>query len=127
MHENHKDFGAYGEKKAREYLLARGYYLREKNFRIPHGEIDIIMEDPDGVIVFVEVKSDRTGSAGLPESWVTPKKIRKIQKTAMVYCATNGLNNHDMRFDVVSVIAINNDLNITHIKNAFIPEANNYY
>ncbi|MEL6549486.1 MAG: YraN family protein [Pseudomonadota bacterium] len=40
---------------ARRYE-AMGYHLMAERWRGPHGEIDLILEDDDGALVFVEVK-----------------------------------------------------------------------
>jgi putative endonuclease len=127
MQKNHKAIGLEGEIEALEFLTGQRYSLRHQNYRTRKGEVDLIMDDPDGTLVFVEVKSDVSGNAGAPESWVTPKKIRQIQRTAQAYCAEFGLDGQDMRFDVVSICFSGYNKNIRHIKNAFLPNANNYY
>ena len=58
--------GEKGERLALEYLLKRGYTLRAKNYRVGHREIDLILEDREGVIVFVEVKARSSLRYGLP-------------------------------------------------------------
>jgi putative endonuclease len=124
---SHKEIGDEGEFEALEYLLKQGYSLRHKNYRTRKGELDLVMDSPEGTLVFVEVKSDFSGGAGRPESWVTGKKIRQIQKTALAYCAEFGLQDQDMRFDVVSVDMTGRKKKILHIDNAFLPDAGNYY
>ena len=47
--------GWWGEREAEKYLLAHGLELVARNVRTPHGEIDLIMRGPDG-LVFIEVK-----------------------------------------------------------------------
>ena len=42
--------GEKGERLALEYLLKRGYTLRAKNYRAGHREIDLILEDREGVL-----------------------------------------------------------------------------
>jgi Holliday junction resolvase-like predicted endonuclease len=37
-------FGDLGERLAVQHLLAKGYRIRERNFRVREGEIDIIAE-----------------------------------------------------------------------------------
>lgn len=62
--------GQQAEDAALSYLLAKGLRLVERNYRTPGrggGEIDLILRDADGSLVFVEVRSrntDRFGGAG---------------------------------------------------------------
>lgn len=130
MMENHIDAGRRGESLALDYLLRLGFRLRERNFRFRRGELDLVMEAPDGDLVFVEVKSARQDVAGDPASWVTSKKQRQIQKVARDFCVLHRELDRSMRFDVVTV-----DLNwldpekslVRHIPNAFLPELGGYY
>lgn len=119
---NHLEVGAEGEILALQYLQGNGYCLRHSNYKYKHGEIDLVMDAPDGIIVFIEVKTSKSRAAGPPESWVTRKKILQIQKTAQVYCHHFGLTDEDMRFDVVSVVISGSNHRIRHIPNAFLPD-----
>jgi len=127
MLKNRREIGVEGETEALEYLEKQGYRLRHKNYRTRKGELDLVMDDPEGALVFVEVKCDLSGSAGTPESWVTGKKIKQILRTAQAYCAEYKLQTDDMRFDVVSLTMTRGRKEIRHIQNAFLPDAGNYY
>ena len=52
----HNDFGQICEDRAAAYLMARGYVIRNRNWRLGHKEIDIIAEN-DATLIFVEVKA----------------------------------------------------------------------
>ena len=130
MMENHIDAGRRGESLALDHLLRLGYRLRHRNFRFRKGELDLVMEAPDGDLVFVEVKSSRQDVAGDPAGWVTSAKQLQIQKVARDYCVTHGETERSMRFDVVTVDLIpgfSGEANIRHIPNAFLPEMGGYY
>ena len=105
--------GKLGEDMAARYLEANGYTVIARNFHSRWGEIDIIAKDGD-CTVFIEVKARKRTDYGLPCEYVTPEKIKKIVKTAMVY-----LDNQEseMRFDVCEIYLRENKIN--HIKNAF--------
>lgn len=80
------------------------------------GEIDLIVTEPDGTTVFIEVKYARTHA--LAAERVTPAKIRRIQTTATEYLA--GRHGHldvDMRFDLALVDHMGR---IDVIRNAFM-------
>jgi putative endonuclease len=128
--ENHINAGRRGEALALDHLLRLGYRLRHRNFRFHRGELDLVMEAPDGDLVFVEVKSSRQDVAGDPAGWVTPRKQRQIQKVARDYCLLHGELERSMRFDVVTVeldFMSPGSANIRHIPNAFLPETGGYY
>jgi len=57
--------GRLGERLAAAHLERLGYALLERNVRIGHGEIDLIVSD-EQALVFVEVKSRRVSSAAGP-------------------------------------------------------------
>ncbi len=126
--ENHKQLGARGEDLALGYLRGKGYTLVEKNFRNRSGEIDLILDSPEGVLVFVEVKTDRSGQAGIPEGWVQAKKMRQLQRLAQRFCWEKKQMERDMRFDVVGIsLRQNGEPEIRHLENAFLPDASGYF
>jgi len=71
--------GDKGEKLAENFLKRKGYNIIQRNYRCKLGEIDIIAE-LDDVIVFVEVRTKRTESFGIPQYSITSSKIGKITK-----------------------------------------------
>ena len=128
MIESRLDAGRRGEDLALEHLIRRGYRLLQRNFRFRRGEIDLIVQAPEGDWVFVEVKSSRQDAAGDPAGWVTPRKQRQIQRVAQGYCLQHGGPDRPMRFDVVGVdLEARNGTGIRHIPNAFLPEGAAYF
>ncbi len=65
-----KDVGDAGEAQALAHLLGRGLTLVERNYRVARGpnarggEVDLILREPDGTLVFVEVRTRRGASQG---------------------------------------------------------------
>ena len=94
--------GAAGEREACSYLERQGYTILGRNFRIRHGEIDIIARR-DGVTVFVEVKQRVGRSHGEGHEAVGPEKRRRIVQAARVWAAQRGLSDAASRFDVISI------------------------
>lgn len=113
-----KTLGAKGEEIASAFLRQRKYRIVETNFRCKCGEIDIIARD-GRTIVFVEVKTRRTASYGLPQLAVTPFKQRQISKAALTYLVKNRLMEENARFDVISVLLLAAEPRVDHIKDAF--------
>lgn len=113
-----KTLGARGEEIAVAYLIRQKYRIIETNFRCRCGEVDIIARDGK-TLVFVEVKTRRTASYGLPQLAVTPFKQRQISKAALTYLSKNRLMEENARFDVVSIFLLDTSPTVDHIKNAF--------
>ena len=113
------DLGGFGEEKAAEYLTSGGYEVLCRNFRCRGGEIDIVAKDKetDGLIVFVEVKTRRNRSFGLPCEAVTASKLQRIKKVIKAYSVIKGCKNANFRIDVIEILIINKKIYIRHLKN----------
>jgi putative endonuclease len=112
-----KRLGKKGEDIAADYLTGKGYKILHRNYRTPLGEADMIMSDND-VLAFVEVKA-RTGNAyGEPFEAVDFRKREKIKKIALYYLKVHRVE-HQVRFDVVSIVSKNGREEINHIIGAF--------
>ncbi len=94
--------GDLGERLAVQHLLAKGYRIRESNFRTREGEIDIIAEQGD-MLAFVEVRcrrGDAMGTAG--ESLTTAKQQRLLRLAEAYGQARDGLP-AQRRIDVIAL------------------------
>lgn len=113
--------GNRGEEIAANFLIARGYRIIERNFRCKGGEVDIITRDPiDKSLIFVEVKTRRSLSYGVPQLAVTPFKQRQISKAALTWLSKNRLHDTNARFDVIAILLHTDGRHqIEHIQNAF--------
>jgi putative endonuclease len=96
--------GAYGERRAVEYLVHEaGMHVLDRNWRCAEGEIDIVARD-GAALVFVEVKTRRALQFGPPEEAVIAEKRRRLRRLAMCWLAQSTLHPREIRFDVVSVL-----------------------
>ena len=118
---NNRMLGAYSEKVAINELIKKGYTILEHNYYGLYGEIDIIAYK-DEYIIFIEVKSRRNISKGMPYESVTLKKQKKIILTAMEYVHQKQIIDCNFRFDVIEILYYNNKTFFKHIKNAFYTE-----
>ena len=100
MSKRNQMIGAWGESVAAEYLEKHGYETVARNFRTPHGEIDIIVKK-DSMITFVEVKTRTSSKYGPPEIAVTPRKQEHMLATAGYYAQENEIDH--WQIDVISV------------------------
>ena len=79
-----KDIGDAGEARALAYLLQSGLTLVERNYRVAGGprarggEIDLILREPDGTLVFVEVRTRRSAAFGGAGASVGVVKQRRL-------------------------------------------------
>jgi len=114
-----RTIGKQTEALACDYLQAQGLRLLERNFLVPQGEIDLIMEDRQSLI-FVEVRFRRNNHFGSGAETVTQSKQRKLLTAAASYLQRNPQQaERPARFDVVSMVMENSRYSINWIKNAF--------
>lgn len=97
--------GRLGEDYASELFQNNGFTLLENNYRTRLGEVDIIAENKT-YIVFVEVKTRKTGGMTHPAESVTEKKQKRIINAASQYLADHPTQLQP-RFDVVAVFTKN--------------------
>lgn len=100
--------GQAAEDAALAHLQRAGLRLLERNYRIAAGrsrragEVDLIMTDRDGTLVFVEVRARADASHGGAAASVTASKQAKL-----IYAAQHYLQRHasppPCRFDVVAI------------------------
>lgn len=103
-----KALGDAAEARALAHLQAHGMTLVQRNYRIARGpraaggEIDLIMRDPEGVLVFVEVRARRDARFGGAAASIGAAKRGRLVRAAALYLA--GLPSPPpCRFDVVTV------------------------
>ena len=98
-----KQRGDAAEALALAHLQRAGLRLVQRNFKTPGrggGEVDLIMREPDGTLVFVEVRQRVNASRGGAGASVTPFKQRRIVLAARHFLLRLG-SEPPCRFDVV--------------------------
>ncbi len=102
------DRGNRAEDLARRHLEAQGLVFLAAHYRLargpskPAGEVDLVMRDRDGTLVFVEVRSRRTTSHGGAAASVGAGKQRRIVRAAQHYLRSIA-SPPPCRFDVVAI------------------------
>jgi putative endonuclease len=82
------EIGKIGEDLACIYLINKGYQILERNYKKKFGEIDIIVETFDKILVFIEVKTlRRSGAHFSPEDNFTTHKINRVKRMAEFFVA----------------------------------------
>ncbi len=113
----HNDLGKKGEQLAKDFLIKKGYKIRDTNWRYKKSEIDIIAQKNDTLAV-VEVKTRSSLDFGNPQDFVKPKQIKNLVKAVDEYVTENDLD-VEVRFDIIAIVKENNSYNIEHLENAF--------
>lgn len=116
---NAQIMGKEAEEQARAYLNANGVKILDCNWRYKKYEIDIIGIDGDFLVIY-EVKARSTDAFGEPELSVTRKKQSFLVATAAKYIEEKELD-LEVRFDILALLAINNNYTVKHLKSAFYP------
>ncbi len=103
-----KSLGQEGESAAAQYLRKNGFEILATNYRNPKGlqlgEIDIVAKNKNR-IVFVEVKTRRGSPENtFPEENLTPGKLRKVERIAIHYLQSNGLQDEPYQFDAITIL-----------------------
>ena len=112
--------GARGEDAAADYLARVGMRVAERNWRCVLGEIDIVARDGK-TIVFVEVKTRKSLTAGSAEEAVGLAKQRQYNRLAAVYLQDHGWLDAEVRFDVIAVTVLSKDrARLRHIRSAYV-------
>lgn len=112
--------GRRGERLAAALLESEGYWIIERNWRLPGlGEIDLIAAAEDECLVFVEVRTRRGTACGTPEESITGDKRARLRLLAELYVQTYAWQ-YDWRIDVVALELDSRGriLRKTHIINA---------
>ena len=119
MPHERRRFGDWGEEYARRFLEGKGYSILESNYRGKYGEIDLVAREGE-CLVFVEVKSRRTGAFGRPEESVTESKQQKLVQAALEYMQSNEMEEDEWRIDVVGIEAGGARPRVRLVRNAVV-------
>jgi len=111
---NRKDYGRQGETLAAIFLQEKGWKILARNVRTLLGEIDILAEDGDELVI-VEVKSVHNGSIIDPITKVDFAKRRKLSQLAQVVAMK--APDRMIRVDVITIAGSDHDPVITHYQN----------
>jgi putative endonuclease len=103
-----KSVGDAGEALALAHLERQGLTLVQRNYRVAAGpnarggEVDLILRERDGTLVFVEVRARRSAAFGGAAASVSASKQRRL-----VFAAQHFLRRYSTlppcRFDVVAI------------------------
>lgn len=114
--------GRWGEKRAERLLVRRGLQTLARNVSCKTGELDLVMVDADGTLVFVEVKTRSDEGFAPAEAAITLSKKRRMVRAAHYFLACHDLRDRPCRFDVVTIVVGESGRpDIRHYAGAFAP------
>ncbi len=113
MSNYNKQLGSHGEELALEFLEKKGYKLLKRNLKLFCGEIDLLMQQKDTLII-VEVKTKTSHDFGAPQDEIDYFKKKKLLQLAKALWQI--YPGHSIRIDVVAVDEAED--RIDHIVNA---------
>ena len=96
--------GAAAEDEALKYLEQRGLELVARNFSSKVGELDLIMKEESGTLVFVEVRMRVSGRFGGAAASVQRPKQRRVIRAAQAFLRKQTQwRESPCRFDIVAI------------------------
>ena len=113
------ELGRKGEGLAAEFLSEQGFWIRQRNWRYKHKEIDIIAEN-DRFLVITEVKTRAGHYKVRPGELVNRQKQKFLIEAAEAYINLYSIFK-PCRFDVIMIALSGNTHSVEHIPDAFVP------
>ena len=113
----HNELGKTGEQIAVDFLVKKGYEIKERNWRFKKAEIDIIAQK-DNFLIAVEVKTRSTDDFGDPQDFLKPKQKNLLIGAMDEYVVSKDLD-VEVRFDVIGIIKNQKETKIEHFEDAF--------
>lgn len=117
--------GGKGENAAIAYFKNKGYEIIRVNYRTKFGEIDIIAQDPEKTLVFIEVKTitgnpDPTYNLS-PEDNMSRRKMNKLKRICQFFANQHPeiINAVGWRIDLACVRMGTKTCKITHYENIY--------
>lgn len=116
-----KTIGVEGEQAACDFLVSKGFTVRETNWRMGHLEIDIVAQEPGAnCLHIVEVKTRTSTEHFDPMEAITARKIRNLVNAANGYISMYELP-MNIQYDVMIIEGKAPDFTLHFFPNAFEP------
>ena len=113
------ELGKIGEELATKFLKEKGYDIHVRNWRFKKGELDIVAEKNNRMII-VEVKTRKSNFLAEPRQTISMKKQKMLIATADIYLKLNKISK-ESQFDIITVIVDESGNKYEHLEDAFYP------
>jgi putative endonuclease len=97
------DLGRRGEDATARWLVASGWTLLDRRWRCEAGEIDLVLLDPEAVLVAVEVKLRRSRRSGTGAEAVDRRRLGRLRAALGRFATERRVAAVGLRVDLVSV------------------------
>lgn len=85
------------------WLVESGWQVLGRRVRSKAGgEVDLVMLDPRGTLVGVEVRARRSSRMGAPEETVGARHVHRMERTLAAFAASARVAHHGLRIDLVA-------------------------
>ena len=123
---SHNELGKLGEEMARDFLIAKGFIIRDQNWRLNNLEIDLVAEEPrKNLLHIVEVKTRTSDAHFNPMDAVNHKK-----RMNLIHAANGYISHYRLRlgiqYDVIIIVGQPGHQTIQYIPKAFQPPLRTY-
>ena len=108
--------GRWGEDQAALHVAQLGWTILDRNWRCPVGELDLVGRQPDGTIVFIEVKTRSGRGYGDPLEAVTVAKVRKLHELALWWLRERNVSARRVRIDAIGLVRDRDGVDLTHVR-----------
>lgn len=112
-------FGKEAEQRALRYFRSMGFTVLAQNYHYRKAEVDLIVQK-ENLLVAVEVKARSSIFYGNPETFVSPKQIKRLVMAIDAFVIKHKLD-VEVRFDIIAFTVINKEWRMNHIEDAFYP------
>ncbi|MCA1782761.1 MAG: YraN family protein [Dermatophilaceae bacterium] len=103
--DDRRSLGEVGERLAGRYFEERGSLVVDRNWRCVEGELDLVVREPSGVVVAVEVKTRRGLGFGTPVEAVTWRKQARLRRLLAAWLRAHpDVAASGLRLDVVGIL-----------------------
>lgn len=108
--------GRWGEEAAAVHCQRLGWTIVERNWRCARGELDLVARQPDGTIVFIEVKCRSGLGFGDPLEAITVAKLSTLRGLASEWLRERDQHGSAVRLDAIGVLRARDGLQVSHVR-----------
>ncbi len=102
--------GVKAEQAVARWLTACGWRVVARRHRSAEGgEVDLVVLDPSGCLVGVEVRARRTPRTGAPIETIDARRIRRIARTLAAVARSRTVAHEGVRVDLVTAEPVSGD------------------
>jgi putative endonuclease len=97
--------GRFGEDLATRWYVERGYRIIDRNWRTRGGELDLVAERAE-LIVVCEVKARASLAYGHPFEAITAAKLARLRRLAVQWLHEHDRQGMPLRLDIAGIIGV---------------------